>query len=45
MPWKITKRGSKYCVVKKDTGQTVKCHANKAKATAHMRALYANVKE
>lgn len=44
MPWKVEKDGDKFCV-KKDTGETVKCHDSRAKAVKHMRALYANVKD
>jgi hypothetical protein len=47
MPWNIVKRGSKWCVVKKQTGETIPggCHDSKPEAEAQMRALYANVKE
>lgn len=31
--------------VKKDTGETVKCHDSRAEAESHLRALYANVEE
>lgn len=41
MPYKL--KGN--CVVKSDTGATVKCHATHAEAVAHLRALYANVKD
>lgn len=40
MPYKL--KGN--CVVK-DTGETVKCHDSKAKARAHLKALYANVED
>lgn len=43
MPYKIVEQDSKYCVVKSDTGETVKCHATETEAAAHMAALYANV--
>lgn len=45
MPWKIEKRGNQYCVVKKSSGETVKCHPTREKAEAHLRALYANVED
>ena len=45
MPWKIVRQGKMQCVVKKEGGETVKCHPTRAKALAHMRALYANVPE
>lgn len=45
MPYEMKKQGSGYVVVSKDTG---KAHSNqpmsKQKATAQMRALYANMK-
>lgn len=47
MPYKTVKRGSEYCVVNKDTGETVPggCHASEDKANRHVRALYANVED
>jgi hypothetical protein len=45
MPWEIKKRGAGYCVVKKDSGAVVKCHALRANAVSHLKALYANTKE
>jgi len=45
MPYEIVKRGDQHCVVKQNGGATVKCHASREKATAHLRALYANVKD
>lgn len=45
MPWKIQKKGSRYCVVNADTGAVKGTHATKAEATDQMRALYANVPE
>lgn len=47
--WRISKDGDKYCVHKEapdgTLGEAVAggCHARRADATAHMRALYANV--
>jgi len=45
MPWEIRKQGSKFCVVKQDSGKVVTCHDSEKKAKAHLRALYANVKD
>lgn len=45
MPWEIKKQGERYCVVKKGSGETVKCHPMRADAVKHLRALYANVPE
>lgn len=42
MPWKLVKRGSQVCVVKRDTGETVHCHGTRGQALAQMRALYAS---
>src|SRR5512143_1056106 len=39
MPYSL--RGN--CVIKSDTGETVKCHDDHASALAHLRALMANV--
>lgn len=45
MPWHITKQGDRHCVVEGESGpgKTVKCHATRDEALAHLRALYANV--
>lgn len=42
MPWKIKKRGNKWCVVKEGTTSPVPggCHATRAEAVRHQRALY-----
>lgn len=45
MPWTIRKQGSKWAVVRKDTGKVVKAHDTQSQAQAHMRALYANAKD
>lgn len=45
MPYKIERRGDKHCVVKSDTGKTVKCHDRKTEALRHMAALKINVNE
>ncbi len=44
MPWSIQPRNGKFCVVKKGASAPVPggCHATRAKALAHQRALYAN---
>ena len=42
MPYKIVKRKNQYCVQKEDGSKTFGCHPSKAKATAQLRALYAN---
>lgn len=42
MPWSIENRDGQYCVVKDGDGSTVKCHASRADAVKHQRALYAN---
>ena len=44
MPWKTEKRGSKWAVVKMDTGETVAIHDTEADAAAQVKALHANVK-
>lgn len=46
MPYKVATNVegcSAYAVIKPNTGELVACHASKAKAAAHVRALYANV--
>src|SRR5215831_6307642 len=45
MPYEIKKSGDNFVVVNQDTGKMVPggSHPSKAKASAHMRALYANV--
>jgi len=40
MPWKISERDGKYCVVKATTDEELKCYDNKADALAYLRALY-----
>ena len=42
MPYKLVKQGSKYCVVKSDTGENKGCSDSKEMGLRHMRALYAN---
>lgn len=41
MPWSIKRRDGKFCVVK-EGGKVEKCHASRADAVKHQRALYAN---
>jgi len=47
MPWQIKQNtaGCNGYAVVKETGELVGCHPSKSKAMAHMRALYANVKD
>jgi F like protein len=45
MPWKVVAREDEFCVVKSDTGETVKCHPTEEQALAHQKALYMNVDE
>lgn len=47
MPWQIKQNtaGCKGYAVVKETGELVGCHPSKSKAMAHMKALYANVKD
>lgn len=48
MPWEIKQNvaGCKgFAVVKQGTTEVVGCHPSKNRAAAHMRALYANVKD
>lgn len=42
MPYKIAKRGGKFCVVRKDTGESKGCSSSRKGALAHMAALYAH---
>jgi hypothetical protein len=48
MPWKVVKRGKSWCVVKAEDGKVIpggNHDGDKPKAVAHMRAMYANVKD
>ena len=48
MPWEIKQNvgGCKgFAVCKQGTSEVVGCHPSKSRAMAHMRALYANVKD
>lgn len=46
-PYHIEEHNDKYCVVNSDTGKEVNggCHATRADAVDHLRALYANVED
>lgn len=44
MPYSISKQGSKWCVVKKSTGESKGCSSSEDMAKRHMAALYANEK-
>lgn len=39
MPYRVDKRGSQYCVINKDTGETQKCYDNKSDADKYNTAL------
>lgn len=43
MPWRVAKRGSRYCVIKEGESSPVPggCHPTRAEAVKHQRALYA----
>lgn len=41
MPYKMFKQNGKWCVKNEDTGENKGCSDNRAKATGHLRALYA----
>jgi hypothetical protein len=43
MPYKIEQRDGKYCVVKADSGETMKCYGSESDAKSYLGALYANV--
>ena len=45
MPYKVVKRGDEHCVVRADTGATVKCHPSRAAANRHLAALYIHVED
>lgn len=42
MPYDIRKRGSQYCVIKRDDGKSMGCHSSWAKADRQRRAIHAN---
>lgn len=42
MPWRVTKQGAKFCVVKISDGAVVACHDTEERANAQRRALYAS---
>ena len=49
MPYKVKQENGQHCVHKLNAdgsmGEMVKCHADAASAAAHVKALYANVKD
>jgi hypothetical protein len=42
MPWKISKRSGKFCVINQTSGKEEDCHATRTEASDHMAALYAS---
>lgn len=42
MPYKLAKKGSKTCVIKEGSGESMGCHSDDKKAKAQLRALYAS---
>ncbi|MFG2618039.1 hypothetical protein ACGFXC_10465 [Streptomyces sp. NPDC048507] len=42
MPYRVVKRGEKWCVVKKDDGTTLACHDTQDLADAQIRAVMAH---
>jgi hypothetical protein len=42
MPWRLSERDGKWCVIKETDGSVEKCHDSRTKALRHQRALYAN---
>jgi hypothetical protein len=42
MPYHIEKKGSEWCVIKDDDGESMGCHDTKAEAKAQLAALYAS---
>lgn len=42
MPYKISKSGDKYCVIKKDDGKKMGCHASRDEAISQVQAIHAN---
>lgn len=45
MPYKITKDGDKFCVVKADSGETMKCYPSEDEAKKYLGALESNADE
>jgi len=45
MPWVILQRDGKWCVVRKDDGETKKCYDRRNEALQYLRALYSNTDE
>lgn len=42
MPYDIEKRGTRYCVIKRDDGKNMGCHASRAEAEKQRAAIHAN---
>jgi hypothetical protein len=42
MPWSLSQRDGKWCVIKESDGSTAGCHESRADAIKQQRALYAN---
>ena len=40
MPYKLSKKGNKFCVLRSDTGESKGCSDTRDKAVAHLKALY-----
>jgi hypothetical protein len=43
MPYDMQRRGNRWVVIKKTTGEVVGTHPNRRKAKKHLSALYFNV--
>lgn len=44
-PYSVVTRNGRFCVVKTNTGELMKCYPEKPKAMAYHRALEANVED
>lgn len=42
MPYEISQRGDRYCVVKQETSQSMGCHGTRDEAVQQTRAILAN---
>lgn len=45
MPYRISQRGSRYCVLKQDDDRNMGCHDTREDALRQLRALHANETE
>lgn len=45
MPWDLVKRGNKFAVIKKTTGETKATFKSQSRAKRYLSALYANTKD